>query len=391
LSRQFKALFLVHSKINWVFQDDEVSATRLKIFLSAAVAIGLIAPAPAQAQELIDVAALDAQVEAATELAELPMEPDWGVPDPTNSLPAVTQDAPEVPAVAEAPAEPRYHADEPQYHAEYHAPQADPAPSPAVEQTPVATTEEAETSPATPAPTPTSAPPAEPPAASQSPETPTIWIWVWNWSWNEDEAGRYRNTDEQYQIDRWVSDEEITRIVDKIGRQIPIQISVQTGNDIVNEIVREIPREGIPVAPAVPAAPERDAYRAPHQPAKQRGAPSRGAARSEEAPESAYEAPLEIAPPPAEAARDRASTPRKASGGKWPRARRVSRRAPSLPLPAERLADSAAASGASAGLLKTIAILALSLLLAAFGFGRRIWLPVARLRGLLGTRTDPPG
>jgi hypothetical protein len=374
-----------------------VSATRLKIFLPAAVAMGLIAPAPAQAQELIEIAALDAQVEAATELAELPMEPDWGVPDPTNSLPAVTQDAPEVPTVAEAPteppAEPRYHADEPQYHAEYQAQQADPAPSPAVEQTPAATTEEAETGAATPASTPTSAPPAEPPAAPQSPETPTIWIWVWNWSWNEEEAERYRNTDEQYQIDRWVSDDEITRIVDKIGRQIPIQISVQTGNDIVNEIVREIPREGIPVAPAVPAvpAPERDAYRAPHQTRKQRGAPSRDAARSEEAPEPAYEAPLEIAPPPAQAARNRASTPRKASGGKWPRARRVSRRAPSLPLPAERLADSAAASGASGGLLKTIAILALSLLLAAFGFGRRIWLPVARLRGLLGTRTDPPG
>jgi hypothetical protein len=30
-------------------------------------------------------------------------------------------------------------------------------------------------------------------------------------------------------------------------------------------------------------------------------------------------------------------------------------------------------------------------LLAALGYGIRIWLPVTRLRGLLGTRTDPPG
>jgi hypothetical protein len=390
LRRQFKSLFLVHSKTKWVFQEGEVLAQRLKMFLPAAVAIGLIAAGPARAEELIDVAALDAQVEAATELAELPMEPDWGVPDQSNSLPAVTQDAPEVPPAAEAVAEPRYHVDEPQYHAEYHAPQTDPAPPPAVEQAPAGATTETETSSATPASTPTSPPPAEPPAAPQAPATPTIWIWVWNWSWDQEGDGQYRNTDEQYQIDPWISDQDIGRIVDKIGGQIPIQISVQTGNDIADEIVREIQAEAAPVAPVAPA-PAGDAYRAPPETRKHRGAPSRRGARSDEALEPAYQAPLEVAAPPAQAARDHASTPRKASGGKWPRARRVSRRAPSLPLPGERLADSAAASGASASLLKTIAVLALSLLLAAFGFGRRIWLPVAQLRGLLGKRTDPPG
>jgi MYXO-CTERM domain-containing protein len=70
----------------------------------------------------------------------------------------------------------------------------------------------------------------------------------------------------------------------------------------------------------------------------------------------------------------------------------VSRGTSDLPRPAERFADSAAASGgAAASVLKTIAILALSLLLAAFGHGRRIWLPASRWRGLLGSRTDPPG
>jgi hypothetical protein len=390
LIRQFKSLSSVHSVRNWVLQEHEVLAQRLKMLLPAAVAIGLIAAGPARAEELIDVAALDAQVEAATELAELPTEPDWGVPDHSNSLPAVTQDAPEVPPVAEPAEEPRYHVEEPQYHAEYHAPQTDPAPPPAVEQAPAGAPAETGQTPATPAPTPTSPPPAEPPAAPETPATPTIWIWVWNWSWNDEGDGRYRNSDEQYQIDPWISDKDIGRIVDKIGGQIPIQISVQTGNDIADEIVRAIPAEVAPLAPAAPA-PALDAYRAPPETRKHRGAPSRRAARSDAALEPIYQAPLDVAAPAEQAARDHAATSRKARGGKWPRARRVSRRAPSLPLPGERLADSAAASGASASLLKTIAVLALSLLLAAFGFGRRIWLPVAQLRGLLGTRTDPPG
>lgn len=375
-------------------------AQRLKIFLPTAMAIGLIAAAPARAEELIDVAALDAQVEAATELAELPTEPDWGVTDQSTPLPVVTQYAPEVPpptTVAEAAAEPRYHPAEPQYHKEYHATQADPAPAPVADPVPVEATAQTEQAPATPAPTPVSPPPAEPAAAPQTPATPTIWIWVWNWNWDSGSDGRYRNTDEQYHIDPRISDTDITRIAEKIGRQIPIQISVQTGNDIADEILREIPGAPAPVAPApveqaAPAAPL-DAYRAPPETQEHKGAPTRrGArARSDEAREPAYEAPLDVATTPVRAARDAASTPRRAKGGKWPRARRVTRRAPSLPLPGERLADSAAASGASASLLKTIAILALSLLLAAFGYWRRIWLPVPQLRGLLGTRTDPPG
>ena len=376
-------------------------AQRLKIFLPTAIAIGLIAAAPARAEELIDVAALDAQVEAATELAELPTEPDWGVTDQATPLPVVTQDAPEVPppaAVAEAVTEPRYHAADPQYHKEYHVTQADPAPAPVAEQPPAEATAQTEQAPATPAPTPVSPPPAEPAAAPEAPASPTIWIWVWNWSWDSGSDGRYRNTDEQYQIDPRISDADITRIAEKIGRQIPIQISVQTGNDIADEILREIPGAPAPVAPPAPVeqaapAPPLDAYRAPPETQGRKGAPTGRGARvaSDEADEPAYEAPLDVAATPVRAARDAASTPRRAKGGKWPRARRVSRRAPSLPLPGERLADSAAASGASASLLKTIAILALSLLLAAFGYWRRSWLPVARLRGLLGTRTDPPG
>jgi hypothetical protein len=408
LSRQFKSLFSVHSSVNWVLQENGVLAERLKIFLPTAIAIGLIAAAPARAEELIDVAALDAQVEAATELAELPTEPDWGVTDQSTPLPVVTQDAPEVPApatVAEAAAEPRYHSAEPQYHTEYHATQADPAPAPVAdapapvaEQAPAEATVQTDQAPATPAPTPVSPPPAEPAAAPEAPASPTIWIWVWNWSWDSGSDGRYRNTDDQYQIDPRISDADISRIAEKIGRQIPIQISVQTGNDIADEVLREIPGAPAPVTPPAPVeqaapAPPLDAYRAPPETQGRKGAPTRRGARvgSDEAGEPAYEAPPAVATTPVRAARDAASTPRKAKGGKWPRARRVSRRAPSLPLPGERLADSAAASGASASLLKTIAILALSLLLAAFGYWRRNWLPVTQLRGLLGTRTDPPG
>jgi hypothetical protein len=57
-----------------------------------------------------------------------------------------------------------------------------------------------------------------------------------------------------------------------------------------------------------------------------------------------------------------------------------------------RLTDAGSASGGGVGfLLKTIAVLTAFMLLAALGYGFRIWLPVTRLRGLLGTRTDPPG
>lgn len=58
----------------------------------------------------------------------------------------------------------------------------------------------------------------------------------------------------------------------------------------------------------------------------------------------------------------------------------------------ERFDDAAAATGGGVGfLLKTIAILTASMLLAVLGYGLRIWLPATRLRGLLGSWTDPPG
>jgi hypothetical protein len=68
--------------------------------------------------------------------------------------------------------------------------------------------------------------------------------------------------------------------------------------------------------------------------------------------------------------------------------------APKSPLPTdgERLADSGTASGPNAGfVIKTSAILAAFLMLAALAYGRRIWLPATRLRGLFGSRIEPPG
>src|SRR5688572_16001941 len=71
-----------------------------------AVLIGLALAAPARAQDLVDVAALESHLEAAGELAELPTEPDWGVTDSVGSDSTVSVDAPEVPvdSATEAPA-----------------------------------------------------------------------------------------------------------------------------------------------------------------------------------------------------------------------------------------------------------------------------------------------
>jgi hypothetical protein len=180
-----------------------------------------------------------------------------------------------------------------------------------------------------------------------------------------------------------------------MGVQIPVQIGVQTGSDIADEIIRDIspgsaPQETPPAAVPAPAVPL-DAYRPAPRAQKEKSAPPRRHAPGSAALDRPYGAPLDVALPAHPLRSGDAAPARVTGGGERPRARRASRPAPSLPLPGERLADSAAATGGSASLLKTIAVLALSLLLAAFGHGRRIWLPAARWRGLLGTQTDPPG
>jgi hypothetical protein len=359
-----------------------------------------MASAPAGAQELIDVAALEAQVEAAAELTELPTEPDWGVPDLSDSLPAVTQDAPEVPSASttatEAPPEPRYHAREPQYHAEYHGSEVDPAPPPATEPTPSATAGERVETHVRPEATPVSLEGADSAAVPEPASTPTIWVWVWNWTWVQGGDERYHNSYPQYPSGRVSADQELTRIMDKIGSQIPVQISVQTSRDIADEIIKEVAPE-VAAMPAVPAAvpvPAAD-YRAPSQlrktklPLKSKPAP--GSLRVADVHRAPLD-PVSLAPA-APATTEASAGPREARrAGKAPRARRASRPSPALPLPSERLADKTTASGVSAGiLLKTFVVLIASLLLAALGYGRRLRLPSTRLRGLLGTETDPPG
>lgn len=75
-----------------------------------------------------------------------------------------------------------------------------------------------------------------------------------------------------------------------------------------------------------------------------------------------------------------------------PRPHRVAAPKALQPTSGERFDDAAASGGGGVGfLLKTIAILTASMLLAVLGFGLRIWLPATRLRGLLGSWTDPPG
>ena len=377
-------------------------ARRLSVCLSTLLAIGF-ASAPAQAQELVDVAALEAQVEAAAELTELPAEPDWGVPDHSNSLPAVTQDAPEVPSpppeVAEAAPEPRYHAEEAQYHAEYQAPAADPAPPPADESASQPAGEERGQAPAAPEPTRIPVEPPVSPAAPEEPSTPTIWIWVWNWTWAQASDERYRNSSDQYRLDRIPLDQNLTRIIEKMGSQIPVQISVQTGEDIAGEIMEEVARNGVPV-PAVPvtapvAATLPSEYRAPTELKKSKRPSGSKPARGPAALERPHGAPLELTTLASRslARTETSSATRPARrAGKAPGPRRATRPAPSLPLPSERITDATTASGVSAGIfLKSFAVLIASMLLAALGSGRRLRLPSTRLRGLLGTRTDPPG
>jgi hypothetical protein len=378
-----------------------VLARRLSVCLSTLLAIGF-ASAPAQAQEFVDVAALEAQVEAAAELTELPAEPDWGVPDPSNSHPAVTQDAPEVPSpppeVAEVAPEPRYHAEEAQYHAEYQAPAVDPAPPPAAGSASQPTGEE-RAQPVAPEPARIPVEPPLSPAAPEEPSTPTIWVWVWNWTWVQESDERYRNSSDQYRVDRIPLDQNLTRIIEKMGSQIPVQISVQTGEDIAGEIMEEVARNGVPV-PAVPVAAPAAAtlpseYHAPTELKKSKRPSGSKPAPGPAALERPHGAPLELA---TLASRSRATTETSSAtrlarrAGKAPSPRRATRPAPNLPLPSERITDATTASGVSAGIfLKSFAVLIASMLLAALGSGRRLRLPSTRLRGLLGTRTDPPG
>jgi hypothetical protein len=372
-----------------------VLVQRVHVCLPIVVAIGLVSVAPASAQELVDVAALEAQVEAAAELTELPAGSDWGVPDPSNSLPAVPQGAPEVPSapteVGEPAPEPRYQVERPRYHPEYQVPEADPAPPPVAAAAPAAPSQEPVQEPTMPAPTQAPAQPAEVPAAPQTPSTPTVWIWVWNWTWVQGTDERYRNSEDQYQISPSLVDKNLTRIIEKIGIQMPVQIGVQTGDDIVSDIVKDIAPEGMQL-PSAPIA--HPTYRAPVELEKTEPVERRPPARAPGALVRPYGAPLDAgtAAPRVLTSPRAAPAPQQASrSGKLPRIRRASR-PPARPLPAEQVGDSASASGVSAGIfLKNFAVLIASLLLAVLGRGRRLRLPSIRWRGLLGTRTDPPG
>jgi hypothetical protein len=407
-SVQFRLKFLVDWESIWVFEAYAVLGAGRSICVSTLIAFALIPPAQAQAQELIDVAALEAQVEAAAELAQLPAEPDWGVPDLSNSLPAVTQDAPEVPPapaeVEQAPPEPRYHARGAQYHAEYQGSEDSPESPPVANNPSPATAEE----PAEPAPEPpaqrvsveTPPPEARPEAVPAATSAPTIWIWVWNWTWTQANDERYRNSSDQYRTDRILPDQNVTRIIEKIAPQIPVQIGVQTGSDITGEIMEKLKPEVMQIPLASPAALKPTTpvagYRAPLTLKAGTVKPRRAA--SARRPLAVARPPvtsLELATlgPPTLSRAEAAPAPRHARrAGKAPRARRASRPAPTLPLPSERITDGTSASGVSGGiLLKSFAVLIASMVLAALAPGRRLRLPSSRWRGLLGTRTDPPG
>ena len=375
-------------------------AQRIRLCLAIALANGLVGVGQASAQELVDVAALGAQVEAAAELAELPAEPDWGVQDLSDSLPVVESDAPEVPSAAvdasQAAPTPQYHSEKPQYHEEYQIPEANPVPPPI--DTPTPALPDAERVEVAAAPIATSAPaeptPSQP--APQTPAAPTIWIWVWNWTWVQGADERYHNSNDQYQVGVPTIDENLTRIIERVGIQMPVQIDVQTGDDIVGEIAKNITGEGVGPISATEAAPALPMPTTDYR----RPAKIRTSAPSVKRPSRAPAAGERSAAPPVDGgnvapqllASARAVPVSQASAGKAPRVRRATRPSPTLPRPAERFADTGTASSASAGIfLKSFAILIASLLLTAMGRGRRLRLPSTRPLGLLGGRTDPFG
>jgi hypothetical protein len=393
---------MVNFQKDWVCRRSDVLAQRIRLCLAIALANGLVGVGQASAQELVDVAALEAQVEAAAELAELPAEPDWGVQDLSDSLPVVEQDAPEVPSAATAATEPvpapQYHTENPQYHTEYHAPESNPVPPPIDAPAPDAPEGEPVQAPTAPVPTQAPVEPTPSPPTPQTSSTPTIWIWVWNWTWVQGTDQRYRNSDDQYHADIPLIDQNLTRITERVGIQMPVQIGVQTSDDIVEKLVRDIGLEGAdpgsaPVAAPAASLPTTD-YR---RPAKIRTSAPSERERSTRAPATVERSagdPVDarsVAPQLLSSARA-APVSRQAKGSKPPRARRAGRPAPTLPRPAERFADSGTASSASAGIfLKSFAILIASLLLTAMGRGRRLRLPSTRPLGLLGSRTDPFG
>jgi hypothetical protein len=381
----------------WVSLDHEVLAARARISLLIALAIGLMLAPPAQADELVVLDSVESSIEAAGELVQMPTEPDWGVPDPATSLPAVPQDAPEVPAAPiEAPQEIRYHVQGPQYHAEYQAPAADPAPPPAPTPAPAATptappaeaAPEAEAAPSTPVPAEVPTPVSTP---VEAPSAPTIWIWVWNWTSIEGGEERYQNSEIRYQIDDSLLEDDLTEIVQSIEAQIPVRIDVKTGMEITEEILPKVIPGHAPEQDLEPVI-AREPESAPPATSKPRSKTTRTFAPRPIGLERAVDPPLAVSGVGLTQLPHARRGGREKTERKTPRASRPTRGTSELPRPGERFADSAAASGgAASSVLKTIAILALSLLLAAFGHGRRIWLPVSRWRGLLGSRTDPPG
>jgi hypothetical protein len=389
---------MVNFSAHWVCRKDDVLAHRIRLCLAIAIANGLVGVGQAGAQELVDVAALEAQVEAAAELAELPAEPDWGVQDLSDSLPVVEPDAPEVPSAAVEAAEvapaPQYHSERPQYHKEYQIPESNPVPPPIAAPVPAARDAERVEVPAAPVETQAPAVPAPYEPTPQTPSTPTIWIWVWNWTWVQGTDERYHNSDIQYQVGAQSIDQNLARIIERVGIQMPVQIDVQTDDDIVGEVVKNITGEGVgpPSMGEATPMPTTD-YRKPAKlrtsaPAVKRPNPAPAAVeRSAAAPTDAGSVTPQLL-----ASARAVPVSRQANAGKSPRVRRATRPSPTLPRPAERFADSGTASSASVGIfLKSFAILIASLLLTASGRGRRLRLPSTRPLGLLGTRTDPFG
>jgi hypothetical protein len=389
---------MVNFPNHWVCPEDDVHAQRTSVCLVIAVTSALVGVGQAGAQGLVDVAALEAQVEAAAELVELPAEPDWGVQDLSDSLPVVEQDAPEVPVVApeapEAAPAPQYHPDQPRYHTEYQAPEGNPVPPPIDSPAPAVPGEDPAQTPAAPLPTAAPVEPAPTPLVPQAPSTPTIWIWVWNWTWVQGSDERYHNSDDQYHGGVPSIDQNLTRIIDRVGVQMPVQIDVQTAEDIAGRIMKDIAQEGAdpPSAPAAAAAApmETTDYR---RPAKIRTSAPSARERLARGPATVQRL-VDAEPVTRQLLESEQAAPasRQARGSKPPQIRRASRPAPTLPRPAERLGDSGTASNASAGIfLKSFAILIASLLLTAMGRGRRLRLPSTRPLGLLGSRTDPFG
>jgi hypothetical protein len=248
-----------------------------------------------------------------------------------------------------------------------------------------------------PLPQPVNADPAPQPAITSGDDAANVAVSVtvnvrmnWNIIWHSVDADpRYQPSEKQYH-----NSHEIDALISgSTGSQIPTEIGAATGPGLESLDAREAPAPDRWAA-AASLRPGLGVERQPKTPGRGRRGATLSSRNSDRgpittAPVIAARSPLTAwarAPQPV-----RRSTPR---GESAPAARSVPARPPSVPGPSapEPFAGAAASGGAAfANFFKTLAVLVVSLGLAALRPARRLRLPSKRLQEAYGPRPEKPG